>query len=307
MNWIRNIFSVVIGVLMLSCIYDKEGDCDNQLKVYFAATFDGRAVGALLPQDLRHIDLFVFDDNGLYVGTWSDDYIVFSPDYYMALPLGAGTYTFVAWCNARSCYYYKTNFVKGRTTLSEATIALINQNGVVDTRAELLMFGNYLQARVTRTRNQSFVVPLQRVTYDINVTTEGLPASMDDFRLTISDIVSEGKFDSKVSPSSGHIQYTTICGRTPQGQLSGSLTVIKLEEDRNVPVMTLKNESTGVRLFQGDLVRIILALRQLTPPVEVDFDRIYTYDIVLRFDADMNVTINVNGWNIPLYGDIDLE
>lgn len=292
---------------MSSCIKEREGDCDNRLKVYFSAAFDSRATGVLNPQDLKHLDLFVFDDNDLYVGTWSDDHIRFSPGYYMTLPLDVGTYTLVAWCNARSCYYYKTDFIKGRTTLSEATIALLHNGGIVDTSPELLLFGNYLQARVTRARNQSFVVSLQQVTYDINVTTEGLPVSDGDFRLTITDIVSEGKFDSKVSPSSEEIRYTTACDKIAGGQLSASLAVIKLEEQRLIPVIGLTNSTNGTELFKGNLVRMILALRELAPPVEVDFDRIYTYDIVLRFDADMNVTISINGWNIPPGSGIDLE
>lgn len=292
---------------MSSCIKEREDDCDNRVKIYFSAALDSRATGVLNPQDLKHLDLFVFDDNDLYVGTWSDDHIRFSPDYFMTLSLNNGAYTFVTWCNARSCYYYKTYFVKGRTTLSEATIALIHSNGTVDTSPELLLFGNYLQARVIRARNQSFVVPLQRVTYDINVTTEGLPPSADEFTLTVNDIVSEGKFDSKVSPSSEEIRYTTACDKIAGDQLSASLTVIKLEEERLIPVIVLANTTSGTELFKGNLVKMILALRQLTPPVEVDFDRVYTYDIVLRFDADMNVTISINGWNVPPGSGIDLE
>lgn len=292
---------------MSSCIKEREDDCDNRLKIYFSASFDSRAMGVLSPRDLKHFDLFVFDSNDLYVGTWSDDDIEFSPDYFMTLSLNNGAYTFVTWCNARSGYYYKPGFIKGRTTLSEATIALVHNGGIVDTSPGLLLFGNYLQARVIRARNQSFVVPLQRVTYDINVTTEGLPPLADEFTLTVNDIVSEGKFDSKVSPSSEEIRYTTACDRIAGGQLSASLTVIKLEEQRTVPIIILTNKISETELFKGNLVKMILALRQLTPPVEVDFDKIYNYDIVLRFDADMNVTISINGWNVPPGSGIDLE
>lgn len=307
MNRMHHIFLLAALFFMPSCIREMEDDCGNRLKVCFSATFDSRASALLRPQDLKYLDLFVFDDNSLYVGTWRDDHVRFSPGYHMTVPLEAGTYTLVAWCNARSSYYYKTTFIKGRTTLSEATIALAHSDGGVDTPPGLLLFGHYLRARVTGARDQSLVVPLQRVTYDIHITTEGLPASDDDFRLTITDIVSEGKFDSRVSPSSQEIRYTAACDKTAGGRLFAPLTVVKLEEQRVTPVVSLANKTAGTELFKGNLVRMILALRELNPPVEVDFDKIYTYDIVLKFDVDMNVTISINGWNVPGGGSLDLE
>lgn len=61
------------------------------------------------------------------------------------------------------------------------------------------------------------------------------------------------------------------------------------------PRFTFRNATNGAELFTGNLVEIIRTAYSAATE-QVDFDKTYVFDIVLSFDAEMNVTISVNGW-----------
>jgi hypothetical protein len=262
------------------------------------------------PEDVDMMQLYVFDNNGYYLGEYVDNKVNYLPDYYIdCSDLLPGKYRFIAW-SGKDDRFYETApevFVKGRTSFGEALLMLKNREDNVISNKLHHLFHSDIAVTVTNAKVQHFVMPLAQETNTINIRTVGLPADVNSYRFEISDNNCFLKFDGFFAQSkstgkfNNNVKYAMPCTKDYAKQLHSSLVVMRLAANRHTSQLQIINEDDNTVLYPtgsqtGDLVELI---KSAYP--QNDFDMTHTYDIVIYFDNDgndLNVTIYVNGWKV---------
>ena len=139
----------------------------------------------------------------------------------------------------------------------------------------------------------------------ITIRTEGEPANGSNFTFDITDNNGIYRFDASFanSPSDDTFTYSTPCAIDATGHLNASLNVLRLSADRRTPQLQIYDQSNDRPLYPigeqtGDLIELI---RSAYP--ENDFDAIHNYEIVFTYTGeptDISVSISINGWNVPI-------
>jgi hypothetical protein len=282
---------------MTSCFTNDLSDCppdSTAIKIYFKVeTTTYRSLKSAAEVD--HMSLFVFDSEQRLVTVLKDDQCRLSDNYYMTLSLDRGDYTFVAWANLRGCYGH-TSCETG-TPFSELEVYLHRDAGNdVNDAPHPLFYGSLSSQKVTAEEDQVFVLPIDKNNNIVNVTTEGLPPSGDSYRLIITDSNGSYKFDNSFASDTEEINYISGCLKDNDSQLSGSLTIMRLSPKRKLPILKLENTDTKEIIYQANLIELINKLQE--KDATIDISKSNVYNIVLRFDADMNVSVSINGWNV---------
>lgn len=286
----------IVILAMTSCFSDDLSDCppeDKAVRVYFE--IDAQT-GAGDAEEIDRMSLFVFDAQERLVTVLKDDDVTLSGNYYMTLSPGVGEYTFVAWANLTGSYAC-TPYKEGTTQLEELEAYLVaDADNAVRQTPGLLYFARTDKVQVTATEDQYVTMLLNKNNNTVHVRTEGLPAGDHQYNLAISARNGSYKFDNSFASDTEEIHYITECTRDGASQLSGSLTIMRLARDRRFPVLKLEDTTTGETLYSGNLIDLILRLEELSEPIDIEKSNVY--NILLRFDADLNVSVSVNGWNI---------
>lgn len=282
---------LLLPSLFTGCIKEDVSDCPAGLKVYFTyepATYARMGVD---PSEVDRIDLFLFDDGGIYRGVWTDEMPQLAPGYFMELPVQKeGGYRFIAWCDLHDCYTTSpTGFIIGQTTFAEAMLRLDHLSGEIAGGVPPLFHADKTEL-LFNTREQKVSMPLVQAYNTINLTTEGLEHNSDTYRLSITDNNGKYKFDHSFADDS-NFTYSIPCGKDNKGQLSTTLNILKLAADRH-PIFEIYNVTQGRVLYRADLVTLLNGIGN------IDYQRMHTYDIHIKFTTDMKAIVIVNGWQV---------
>lgn len=249
------------------------------------------------PYRIENATVYVFDADNKYVASCEGGQYTGEP-YEFFLNLAGGSYKFIVWTN--QCDRYTTNFDENKP-LSELEF-FYNHSGH-DCATELipdLLYGNTGQA-IEENRDNHVDVRMRPNTYTINIKVKGLPSCADNFDFSITDNNSHYKFDNSIIADKASFTHTQTCNQQG-GELNTSIKTLRLAKDRS-PKFVFKNATMNEVLFDNCLVKTITDAYQAAKQT-VDFDKTFTYNIVLTYDTNMDVTVSVNGWD---YSPEDIE
>ncbi|MCD8031841.1 MAG: FimB/Mfa2 family fimbrial subunit [Bacteroides sp.] len=300
--------------LVASCVYDGRSDCPpghSRVRIYFSypslslSGYDG-----IDPSEAWRADVFVFDEEGLFVSRLSEEEIVLDGTYYMETVLPYGAYQLVSWFNLHEHYTTRPEtFVAGETTLSEACIALSaldDADHVVDYPLHTLLYGSLEHVSVGADAMvfsdtgdyQPVIVPLRQDTYRLRFTLRGLDAFGTAYTLTVTDDNGCYYFDNSFAPGR-ELHYISSARGNARGEIEAELTVLRLDHERSPVVVLTPVEEEGQVLYESDLMELILELER-TYGIRIDFSVTYRFDIVIEFTADadgsLNAEVSINGW-----------
>lgn len=224
--------------------------------------------------------------------------------YEVPADLSPGTYRFVAWTNQGEAY--KTNKA---TSLSDIQLYLEDSGQSLFTKdIPDLHYGTHDKIIVDPMQDKEYTIHLIPNTYRVNLTVNELPVgSIDDsYLLVIADNNTRYNFNNRVIENQKRYSHERTSG-FKDGKLTASIRTLTLHNDHAIenigkedtgdrsPTILFKNTTQGTDLFTGDMVKIIRTAYR-NAGEQVDFDKTYLFDIILTFDAEMNVTVSVNGW-----------
>ncbi|MCD8186619.1 MAG: FimB/Mfa2 family fimbrial subunit [Rikenellaceae bacterium] len=297
-------------LLLGGCIREDRSDCGMRLWVLFDAPMYELPSGE---HRIGHIDVFAFDGHGRYVRAWITgvyDYHAGQP-YEIPVDLEPGTYTFVAWTNTGTEYRFAPaigELIPGVTTLSELKTYL---HGPADRRFEAeipdLHYGRLEGAVADRSRKTEYTLYLIPDTYRINLRVKGLEEIGEAFAISLSDNNGLFNFLNRVIGEKIKDQHLRQ-GTVQQGNVRVSFRSLSLTDDHAIenighpgnadrsPTLRIIHRTDGAEIFSGDLVKIIRGAYSKSGQT-VDFDKTYLFDIIFSFDAEMNLTVTVNGWS----------
>jgi hypothetical protein len=308
------IAALIVNMLLLSsCLKEDMSSCPEQIRVYFTFTtidtYTGEGDDPINPDDVDRMCLFIFSEDGYFLGEYCDDNITdFSTEYFIECSdLMPGKYRFIAWGGKDESFYLTIPelFVKGKTTFDEAFLILKHPGNTISAPVHHI-FHSDLPATVTYNKVQRFDMPLAQLSNTINIRTVGLPADNHEYMFIITDNNDVYYFDRSFATyySAPTFTYNAPCTKDAAGQLNATLNVLRLAADRRTPQLQIYNKTAGTTLYpfgahSGDLIGLI---RSAYP--ENDFEKTHTYNIVIVFgnpidgDTRFTLTIFINGWQV---------
>lgn len=182
------------AVFATSCddsFFENEGDCEVHHIVRFEYNLNLKWADAF-PSEVRSVNLYVFDSNGLFVKEYLGRGEALSdPGYRMELDLPAGSYRLLAWCGLDNEGAAEESFtvpqpVAGVTTIDEVTCALNTQSvsvydaaaaPVYSNRELYFLYWGYLEATLIDNHDGStyeYVIPLTKDTNHIRIILQEL-------------------------------------------------------------------------------------------------------------------------------------
>ncbi len=261
---------------------------------------------------IGHIDVYAFDELGRFAARWQGGPYEYRSDSLWRVPfdLMPGTYTFVAWTNAPSGYRTKPDareWIRGVTEMNRLEFHLdVPPDRSIDTEIPDLHYGRIEGAVYDPSRDTEYIIYLLPDTYRMNVTVEGLEDHGEDFSLSLSDDNTHYDFRNRVLDDYG--VYSHVRTPAPGHPLEATFRVLSLTNDHSIerigipgnedrsPILRLFSPTDGREWFAGDVVKMIRSAYAASGN-SVDFDKTYRFDIVLSFDANMDVTVTVDGWS----------
>ncbi|MDR1938598.1 MAG: FimB/Mfa2 family fimbrial subunit [Tannerellaceae bacterium] len=296
-----------IPVVFQSCVQDDLSDCISDKRIYFdyAEALSSPKHEGINPADITRMNLFVFDENNLFVSEYIDESPRISPEYFMSVPgLKAGNYKFVAWGNLKEQYAISIpGLIPGETNFDDIRVSLkCIENSTVKEILKPLFFATHAESNtieILEMTNQFIRLKLVDDLYKINVTVTGLDSASiadNDYRIDISDDNGIYRFNNDFA-SCEKFTYTQPCSE-PNNELKASLTVLRLAANRN-PVLRLINKQTNRALIEDDLVKLILSANEIG--ASIDFDKTHEFDIKYELEqlsSSGNIIIYVNGWKL---------
>ncbi|MCD8103154.1 MAG: FimB/Mfa2 family fimbrial subunit [Alistipes sp.] len=279
--------------VLQSCIKDDRDDCpDSQPAVRIVVrTLAETTRSEADLYNIENVYIYIFDADLRYVATWQGGAYSYGTEYEAWLDLEPGTYHFVAWTNQGMSYAGQPDGDAGSLVVGLQYPA----GGVVDTEIPDLHHGMLADAEVLPETDHTFEIIIRPDTYRINFTVEGLEAfDEDEYLFSVTDNNTHYGFDNTIIEGMDHVRYLRTTGFT-DGGLTASVKTLRLTEGRE-PLFELADITSGQTLYTDNLVEMILSAYAAAGHT-VDFETEFEFDLRLVFDADMNLTISVDGWN----------
>lgn len=285
-----------LALAVQSCIKEDMDDCDpNNVKIVIR-THTEPARSAAHPE-IENATLYLFDNAGTFVeATEFDRYIPGQP-YVAEFQLDPGLYKFVVWTNTGQSYTtnYTIEECYGQHPSIDDMELTFNYpaNGIVTEDIPDMFFGINLRAEVKPNTNHEFPITLIPDSYRLNFVVEGLTPTASEYRFEVSDNNSHYNFDNSIIGGKDEFHYLRNT-RFADNELTASMTVLRLLDDRT-PRFDFIDITNGELLYSNNLVKIIRSAYSAGGQT-VDFNKTFEFTITLRFDAQLNVSVSVDGW-----------
>lgn len=297
--------------IVTGCVQDDLSDCGIGVQFQYVKNVDNTDKFASL---VDRITLFVFDDNGTYIGQYEDEGDVLKDNYVMNIPLKPGKYQLVAWGNL--CEDYEvTPFVQGVTHMDEVMLSLKRTQNVVNEHPTHLFYGGIEEIELSTPYigRRHVLMDMMKNTNSIHVTTRGLPLetatksgshSGTTFDCTITSINGDYKFDNSITGE----RLTYIPEYATEEQVLFSEFVIMRElndrstDSRIVITRHRGDDETETKAESDEPVELLNeSLTDLLIPASItkdlDIDDDFTIEFVFNY-TNGTVTIIINGWVI---------
>lgn len=290
-----------------SCIRHELSNCvDPRGNVRLTVNLDVKAETGLTKSDLEieNAHIYVFDKNNrLYTSIEGGKYDEDSYECFLNLP--DGDYSFVVWTNQGNSYKTNLSQLGANPTIAQLELFLHYNNGTLTENIPDLLHGMNIGTTIIENKNNHVTVSITPITNIINIKVKGLPQTSDNFGFTITDNNSLFNFNSKVAglnDSFDHVRET----RQQNNELNTQIKTLNLDNDQILPFI-FKNNDSGEILYSDDLIKMIQRAYGSTKSfATADFSTIRMFNIVLTFDANMDCTVTVNGWDYdPKYQDLE--
>lgn len=297
-RYINKLHYFIVIVLTASiaggCVKEDLSDCG--LNLIFKYDYNMDYVDKF-PSDIFKLNVYVFDENGIFVGEYTYEKKNTNKNYKMKLSLEPGRYSIYTWAELRDDYSTAV-LMRSSAHFSEAALSLIRpSDNYLTTKPKPLYHGAVTNLDVKRSGNKDVLVSLIKDTNFIRVTSRGLPIGaegLQDFSCRIEGDNAEYKFDNSVAEN-GSVIYLTESSMETQSIISDFMVMRLVSTGQSELVV----EYRGREIFRKKLLPLVM-----TDP-NIDLDRQDTYYIDIEFSHTfMTVSITVNGWTYNLGGGI---
>ncbi len=312
-------FGLTLAAFMLTGCYKEDlSACSTGLDVNFRL-MKGGAVNLFGPE-VTSVSVFVFDEQGLYVGRWDEfDPALLTNDYVMHIPLGKGTYSCIVWGGMHGDHYHILKngvsgpLVAGETSISELCLLLKQQETtlyqqqctVVDYTQDNQYYGNKAGVEVTN-RITRVGVDLMKNTNTLRLTLKNLPRSQsngyDQLNLYFEAINGRCDFANIIPAAARKLTYLPQNVSVSQnGDLHLDFVTQRMVYGGCDHKLNIYNTETGTMLFSKDLLTNYIS-KVPAYMTQQGLDDEDLYEITIDMSPYASVKVTVNGWAVETSG-----
>lgn len=259
---------------------------------------------------------YAFDENGIFVGSYSDAGEHLTNDYRMVLPLPDGVYTLVVWAGPLGDYIVGDNSTSdfsapeaGVTRIENFMLKYrVDDEPAVDSDVDDLYHGIIEGVVSDYTRSNTYTVSLTKNTSDVRVTlvdttpgntTDGSAAGRADDRFEVYCTSANGRYNADNTLGDGALTLTyTPYDRTDEGQESRqTMSMLRLMADGSCQSMlVVHDKEQNTDIYRKPLVDAIMENPALA--TQEDLDREDLFDFRIKLEMNVVAEVWINGWKI---------
>jgi lipoprotein len=295
---------LICCTLLSSCIAEDLSECGSRTRLKVSFMFEAETETGPADTQTHHVTLYAFCEQGYCQLVHEFDIKGFEGETEIDTDLEKGTYDFVAWVNAEKEYFKVPALADYPNTKpqKDACMLLLDVPTSDEVRFRLprLMHGAAFAFDLTVT--DVVRIPLVQNTNYITFTAEGLPATTDTYEFEIRDNNGAYNFDNGFEAWSPfrYISDAAAGNAKSSRTLSAEMTTLRLGTNRT-PTFMFRNATTGKTLYPSSSeqeTNLVKLIQKAYGGKTVDFDRKHTFDIRLKFDMNLGVTVSIDGWEV---------
>lgn len=306
---------LLAAATMTACVYEDEVPCPRDLHFVYDMNME---FADAFPTQVGDVMLLLFDADGRYIGTQTDDSPALqTPGYTMTLDhLAPGRYQLLCWAGLgtdANCYSLTAGLTPGQSTLADVQLTL---NGVADSQYDRnpadVWHGLVSDFTIDPTYPATDTVRLTKDTNHFRIalqsTAETLQSTDYSFALTAANhCLNSQNLPADHTPEVTYRPYTqrteTVdnAAGNPLSVVVAELATLRLMADRTQRFV-VRNEREGRTLFDVDLIRYLDLMRldqYADMPLQEFLDRENTWNIILMVDSrGVLMSIQINWWTM---------
>jgi len=295
--------------LISGCLKEDLSNCQKLHYLTFEYTKNKQGID-LFSNQVKALDVYVFDKDGKYVKHYSDTGVHLSTSNY-AIPIDIpnGEYTFVVWGDVEGVY--NISDINAERQLQTSLSSFNNSRLSLKADQEYpedLFFGIAKQVTINSDKSTNTHIQLTKNTNTLHITVNGvqnISNSSSDYNFDIICYLANGelKFDNSISLPERLFQYIPVKRDENEDTLAFKIRTIRLLTDMKSQLI-LYNKTTGEEIFNEDIIKLLL----LSPDINNndDLDANDEYNIKLSVNTNLSITISVNGY-VVVDSDQDLQ
>ena len=298
------LLSALLLAFVSGCIKEDRSECNPGVLLKFDYSLNPEHTN-LFGEEVDKVTVYVFDANGLYYGSFSEEGSHLTNDWQMLLPLPPGNYTTVTWAGQLGTYRvgetnadgtaFQSELKKGVTHVDNFMLTA-EKDGQPLTRLDDLYHGKADVVSVYQPETAT-TVDLIKDTKHLTVTVEDQTVGRDRSGDASYEVYCTGTNARYLADNSFGKNAAIVTNRpyntyTTPGKAVSELDLLRLVIGR--PFRLVVNDKTGKKVFDRDLVEAMMATGHFK--TQEDFDRELDYHVVITMDQNTGITVTINGW-----------
>lgn len=304
---------VVLLLLLQSCIKEENSSmCESWLLLRFGYTLNDQ-YSNLFGTEVHKVTVYVFDSNGKYVDSFSEQGDQLTNDYVMRISLPEGKYSVVAYGGDFTTYpvgelnrldnTLSNTLRKGVTDISDFRAELKNLAGAenylypVNTPDDL--YAGFTTTAVSAMKNQNVTdIALMKDTKKIKVKiTSGDPITTP-FDIYITALNGRYLADNSIDLNHGIFKYTPVSSTVQSNYMEVDLKIMRLLLGQS-PMLVIKNSETQQVIYNENMIDQILLTQKYVTQEDFDREDQFVFEITMQSkDNNVEIQVSVNGWKI---------
>lgn len=303
---------IVFILLVQSCIKEDLSTCKSELLLRFRYTLNNQYTN-LFDAEVNRVTIYIFDNSGKYVDSFSEQGDKLTNDYVMRIPLPEGKYSAIAYGGDFTTYSTgeinsQTNTInpslrKGVTDINDFRTELENAGGAenylypVNTPDDL--YAGLATDAVSTLDNQTITeIGLIKDTKKIKVKISGTDAIGAPLDVYITALNGRYKFDNNIDLNHGIFKYTPINTAIQPDYMETDLKMMRLVLGQS-PMLVIKNSVTSEVIYNENMIDQILLTQKYVSQEDFDREDEFVFEITIKSkDNNIEVFISINGWQI---------
>lgn len=304
---LKNIIIILTLTCTFSgCVFEDLPSCTQAARLHFTYTLNP-SDSDLFGTSVSHINVYIFDKNGVYIRTESDQGEHLTNGYGMNINLPAGEYTLLGIgykelffetgrVNIKQKNGFQPGLIAGETTLTDFRIkSKYDENEFFPYNIESLLKGNLKSIRIIEGQSGNFTMPLIQNKNRINIRLRGLPDA--EYQPVLQANNGRYDFENRIPADAQDKIYTPKWNAQQDFYF---FDVLRLVENQNMRLMLIDQKGNWVQEFEApDLISEIMKSPDYN--TQQDLDKELLFNIDLQFGSTGVIGITINGWeNVPV-------
>lgn len=306
---LKNIIIILtLSCTLSSCVFEDLPICNTQ-NVTLQFTYKLNPTDSdLFRISASVIDVYIFDQNGVYMQTESGNVL---PDptgkYTLSIDLPEGKYTFLG-IGYKDSFFdvgqvksdlkdsFQTGLTPGSTKLSDFRIKSKYEDGYYfPYNIESFLKGNIQFAQIKSGQENLYEMPMIQNKNRINIRLKGLPDT--EYQPVLQANNGRYNFENQIPADAQSKIYTPKWNSDKNFYF---FDVLRLVETQQIQMILIDKQGDPVKEFEAtNLIEEIMRSPEFN--TQKDLDKELVYNIDLEFGNTGVISITINGWeNVPV-------